>query len=365
MNNDAPGHHRRSIGSGATYAGSGVSIAAGEKAVDLIKPFTEKTHRPEVIGGIGGFASLFRLPVKRFREPVLASSSDGVGTKSAIAQAMDIHTTIGVDLVAMVVDDLVACGAEPLFLQDYIACGQLDPHRVAAIVSGIADGCVKAGCALVGGETAEHPGLMAPQDYDLAATAVGIVEADDILGSDRVRPGDVLVGMESSGVHSNGYSLVRHVLLDIARLSLEGHVEEFGKTLGEELLEPTRIYALDCLRLARESDVHAYAHITGGGLAGNVGRIIPPGLTAAMDRRAWTPLPVFGYIAGHGRIEREEMEQAFNMGIGMVAVVAPADVDRAMAVLTARHVPSVVLGAVERTGHNQPRATMVGEHPRF
>ncbi len=360
-----PAHHRQSIGSGATYAGSGVSIAAGEQAVDLMKPFTEKTNRPEVMGGIGGFASLFRLPVKRFREPVLASSSDGVGTKSAIAQALDIHDTIGIDLVAMVVDDLVACGAEPLFLQDYIACGQLDPHRVAAIVSGIADGCVRAGCALVGGETAEHPGLMAPQDYDLAATAVGIVEADNILGPDRVRPGDVVIGMESSGVHSNGYSMVRHVLLDIARLPLEGHVEEFSRTLGQELLEPTRIYALDCLRLARETEVHAYAHITGGGLAGNVARIIPQGLTAQMDRRAWTPLPVFGYIAGHGRIDRVEMEKAFNMGIGMVAVISPDDVDRALAVLTARHVPSVVLGTVERSAADQGRAVLSGDHPRF
>jgi len=365
VNADSPGHRRHPIGSGATYAGAGVSIAAGEQAVDRMKPYTEKTRRAEVMGGIGGFASLFRLPINRYREPVLASSSDGVGTKSAIAQAMDIHNTIGLDLVAMVVDDLVACGAEPLFLQDYIACGQLDPERIASIVSGIADGCMKAGCALVGGETAEHPGLMAPQDYDLASTAVGIVELDDILGPDRVRPGDVVIGMESSGVHSNGYSMVRHILLDIARLSLEGHVEEFGRTLGQELLEPTRIYALDCLKLAREADVHAYAHITGGGLAGNVGRVIPPGLTAVMDRRTWTPLPVFGYIAGHGRVEREEMESAFNMGIGMVAVIGAHDLDRAMAVLTARHVPAVVLGSVERTRHEHPRATLTGDHPRF
>jgi len=364
VNADVPEQHRHPIGSGATYAGSGVSIAAGEEAVDRMKPYTEKTRRPEVLGAIGGFASLFRMP-KGFREPVLASSSDGVGTKSAIAQALDIHDTIGIDLVAMVVDDLVACGAEPLFLQDYIACGHLDPERIASIVSGISDGCVSAGCALVGGETAEHPGLMAPQDYDLAATAVGVVETDDILGVDRVEPGDVLIGMESSGVHSNGYSMVRHVLLDIARLSLEGHVEEFGRTLGQELLEPTRIYAKDCLRLAREADVHAYAHITGGGLVGNVSRIIPAGLTASMDRRMWTPLPVFGYIAGHGRVQREEMESAFNMGIGMVAVIRADDVDRAMAVLTARHVPSVLLGTVDRTGHDQPRATLTGDHPRF
>jgi phosphoribosylformylglycinamidine cyclo-ligase len=356
---------RHPIGSGATYAGSGVSIAAGEAAVDLMKPYTRKTHRAEVIGGIGGFASLFRLPLHRYREPVLASSTDGVGTKSAIAQAMDVHGTIGIDLVAMVVDDLVACGAEPLFMQDYIACGKLDPERIAGIVSGIAEGCVLAGCALVGGETAEHPGLMAADDYDLAATAVGVVEADSILGPERVRPGDVVLGMGSSGIHSNGYSLVRHVLLDIARLPLDGHVEEFGRTLGEELLEPCRIYALDCLALTRETDIHAYAHITGGGLASNLARVIPDGLTAALDRRAWNPLPVFGYISSHGRVAREEMEKAFNMGIGMVAVLPADDVDRAMAMLTARHLWSVVLGTVENSGDRTERVTLCGDHPRF
>ena len=356
---------RHPIGSGATYAGSGVSIAAGEAAVDLMKPYTRKTHRAEVIGGIGGFASLFRLPLHRYREPVLASSTDGVGTKSAIAQAMDVHGTIGIDLVAMVVDDLVACGAEPLFMQDYIACGKLDPERIAGIVSGIAEGCVLAGCALVGGETAEHPGLMAADDYDLAATAVGVVEADSILGPERVRPGDVVLGMGSSGIHSNGYSLVRHVLLDIARLPLDGHVEEFGRTLGEELLEPCRIYALDCLALTRETDIHAYAHITGGGLASNLARVIPDGLTAALDRRAWNPLPVFGYISSHGRVAREEMEKAFNMGIGMVAVLPAVDVDRAMAMLTARHLWSVVLGTVENSGERTDRVTLCGDHPRF
>lgn len=356
-------HHP--IGSGATYAGSGVSIAAGEEAVEKMKPLTARTHRPEVMGGIGGFASLFKLPVTKYREPVLASSSDGVGTKSAIAQAMGIHTTIGIDLVAMVVDDLVACGAEPLFLQDYIACGKLDPAKIASIVEGISEGCVRAGCALVGGETAEHPGLMAPEDYDLAACAVGVVEAEQILGPDRVRPGDVVIGLESSGVHSNGYSMVRHVLLDIARLPLDGHVEEFGRSLGEELLEPCRIYALDCLRLARDTEVHAYAHITGGGLAGNLARVIPAGLTARLDRRAWTPLPVFGYIAGQGRVARDEMEKAFNMGIGMACVIAPDDVDRALAILTARHVPAVVLGTVETAAPSAPRVVLDGEHPRF
>jgi phosphoribosylformylglycinamidine cyclo-ligase len=356
---------RRSFGSSSTYAGSGVSIRAGEDAVEKIKPWAGKTRRPEVLDGIGGFAALFRLPMDKYRDPVLASSTDGVGTKSAIAQAMDTHHTIGIDLVAMVVDDLVACGAEPLFLQDYIACGKIDPDKIATIVSGIAEGCLRSGCALVGGETAEHPGLMAPDDYDLASTAVGVVEGDAILGPDRVRPGDVVIGMESSGVHSNGYSMIRHVLLDVARLPLEGHVEEFGRTLGEELLEPCRIYALECLALTRETDVHAFAHITGGGLAGNLARVIPPGLTAALDRRSWTPLPVFNFIAGRGRVDRVEMEKAFNMGVGMVAVMPPDDVDRAMAVLTAKHIPARALGTVEVSGDRTDRVTLCGDHPRF
>lgn len=355
------------IGSGSTYEGAGVSIAAGEAAVDLIKPYTEKTNRAEVIGGIGGFASLFRLPAGRYQQPVLASASDGVGTKSAIAQALDKHDTIGIDLVAMVVDDLVPCGAEPLFVQDYIACGKVQPEKIATIVAGVAEGCVRAGCALVGGETAEHPGLMDPDDYDLAATAVGVVEYDDILGPDRVREGDVVLGMKSSGLHSNGFSMVRHVLLDIVRLPLDGHVEEFGRTLGEELLEPCRIYALDCLALQRETDVHVFAHITGGGLAGNLARVIPAGLVARLDRRTWTPLPVFGYIAARGRVERVEMDKTFNMGIGMVAVVAADDVDRAMAILTARHVDNVILGTVERAGDEAggARVELTGVHPKF
>ncbi len=356
-------HHP--LGSGATYAGSGVSIAAGEAAVDLMRPFTQKTHRPEVLGGIGGFASLFKLPLGKYREPVLASSSDGVGTKTAIAQALEIHHTIGIDLVAMVVDDLVACGAEPLFLQDYIACGALNPEKIASIVSGIADGCVLSGCALVGGETAEHPGLMNVDDYDLAATAVGIVEVDDILGPDRVRAGDVVIGLGSSGVHSNGFSMVRRVLLEIARLPLEGYVEEFGRTLGAELLEPTRIYALDCLALTRDTEVHAYAHITGGGLANNLARVIPPTLTARLDRRTWRPLPVFGFVAGHGRVAREEMETAFNMGVGMVAVLKADDADRALAILTARHVPCWVLGTMVNADRADPRVVLDGDYPRF
>ncbi len=350
-----------------SYASAGVDIEAGDRAVELLKPLAKRASRPEVRGGLGGFAGLFALR-SGYREPVLASSTDGVGTKLAVAQAMDIHHTVGLDLVAMVVDDLVVCGAEPLFLQDYIAVGRTVPERISAIVSGIAEGCVIAGCALLGGETAEHPGLMEPDHYDLSATGVGVVEADDILGPDRVRPGDVIIAMGSSGLHSNGYSLARKVLLEIDRMSLAGHVEEFGRTLGEELLEPTRIYAKDCLALAAETQVRTFCHVTGGGLAGNLERIVPNGLIAEIDRGSWTPAPVFGLIAHRGRVERAEMEKTFNMGVGMVALVAPEDTDRALAILTARHLDCWVLGSVVKApakGGDGPRARLVGQHPRF
>ncbi len=348
---------------GISYASAGVDIEAGDRAVELFKPLARKASRPEVRGGLGGFAGLFALR-GGYREPILASSTDGVGTKLAVAQAMDKHDTVGLDLVAMVVDDLVVCGAEPLFLQDYIAVGRTVPERVSAIVSGIAEGCVIAGCALLGGETAEHPGLMEPDHYDVSATGVGVVEADDLLGPDRVRPGDVVIAMGSSGLHSNGYSLARKVLLEIDRMNLAGHVEEFGRTLGEELLEPTRIYAKDCLALAAETQVRTFCHVTGGGLAGNLERVIPNGLVAEVDRGSWTPAPVFAMIAQRGRIDRAEMEKTFNMGVGMIAVVAPEDTDRALAILTARHLKCWTLGTVAK-GKDGPRAKLVGQHPRF
>jgi phosphoribosylformylglycinamidine cyclo-ligase len=358
----------------ASYAAAGVDIEAGEEAVEAFRPYAAKATRSEVMGGIGGFAGLFAPKFGKYREPVLAASTDGVGTKVAIAQAMDKHDTIGLDLVAMVVDDLVVCGAEPLFLQDYIAVGKLVPEQVATIVKGIAEGCQQAGCALLGGETAEHPGLMEAGGYDLSATGVGIVDAEAMLRPERVRPGDVLIAMAASGLHSNGYSLARHVLLDIARMPLDGHVEEFGHTLGEELLIPTRIYARDCLALAAETGVRTFAHITGGGLARNLERVLPEGLIAVAERGSWTPDPVFKLIAARGRVERAEMEKTFNMGVGMVAVLPPDDVDRALAVLTARHVPSWVLGEVQRGSEagQDPEHTGVGsrvhlrgDHPRF
>ena len=344
-----------------TYAAAGVDIEAGERAVELLKSRVARAGRPEVVGGLGGFAGLFRFDTSRYRDPLLASSTDGVGTKLAIAQAMGKHDTVGIDLVGMVVDDLVVCGAEPLFMQDYVAVGRVVPERVAEIVGGIADGCALAGCALVGGEIAEHPGLMADDSYDIAGTGVGVVEADALLGAERVRPGDVVVAMASSGVHSNGFSLVRHVLLQGARLRLDAVVDEVGGGLGEVLLTPTRIYAKDCLSLLSETEVHAFAHVTGGGLAANLVRVLPEGVRVDLDRSTWTPPPVFGLVQSRGRIDQAEMERTFNMGVGMVAVVAPHDADRALAVLTARHVPAWVLGTV--AADDDAGVVLHGSHP--
>ncbi|MCQ9353132.1 phosphoribosylformylglycinamidine cyclo-ligase [Corynebacterium sp. 153RC1] len=346
---------------GVSYAAAGVDIEAGDKAVELFAPLAKRATRPEVRGGLGGFAGLFALG--KYREPLLAAGSDGVGTKLAVAQAMGKHDTIGIDLVAMCVDDLVVCGAEPLFLQDYIAIGKVVPEHVAQIVAGIAEGCVQAGCALLGGETAEHPGVMEPDHYDVSATAVGVVEADEVLGPERVRSGDVVIAMASSGLHSNGYSLARHVLLEKAGLPLDGHIEELGRTLGEELLEPTRIYALDCLALAGECEVHTFCHVTGGGLAGNLERVIPEGLTAELSRATWAPGPIFRLIESVGQVPQSEMEKTFNMGVGMVAVVAPKDRDRVLAMLAARHIDSWELGTVRASEEGEAKVVLTGAHP--
>ncbi len=344
---------------GESYAAAGVDIEAGDRAVELMKGRLGRAGRPEVVGGLGGFAGLFRLDTEKWNKPLLASSTDGVGTKLAIAQALDKHDTVGIDLVGMVVDDLVVCGAEPLFLQDYIACGQVIPERIAEIVAGIAAGCVLAGCALVGGETAAHPGLMPADHYDIAGTGVGVVEEDRLLSAEGVRAGDVVIAMASSGLHSNGFSLVRHVLLQGARMRLEAVVDDLDEPLGEHLLTPTRIYALDCLSLIAETDVHGFSHVTGGGLAANLARVLPQHLSATVDRSTWRPQPVFDLVQTRGRVEQAEMERTFNMGVGMVAVLPPEDVDRALALLTARHVPAWVLGEVrEGDGH----AELVGEH---
>ncbi|MEU4514207.1 phosphoribosylformylglycinamidine cyclo-ligase [Nonomuraea wenchangensis] len=330
----------------STYEAAGVDIAAGERAVDLMKDKVARSRRPEVVDDASGFAGLFDASaLLRYRRPLLATSTDGVGTKVMIAQRYGKHDTIGIDLVGMVLDDLVVCGAEPLFMTDYIACGKVVPERVAEIVGGVAEGCRLAGAALVGGETAEHPGAMEADEYDLAGAGTGVVEADALLGPDRVRAGDVVLGLASSGVHSNGYSLVRHVLRE-AGLSLDAELPELGRPLGEELLEPTRIYSLDCLELARSVEVHAYAHITGGGVEGNLSRSLPPGLDALLDRSSWTPPPIFDVLAGHGRVAQQDMDRTFNLGVGMAAVVAPDAADAALRLLAERGLPAWVLGEI-------------------
>ena len=339
----------------SAYAAAGVDIEAGDRAVEMMKASVARTRRPEVLGSLGGFAGFFDASaLKSFRQPVLASSTDGVGTKVAIAQALDKHDTIGFDLIGMLVDDLVVSGAEPLFVTDYIACGRVVPERIAAIVSGIAQACIVAGCSLVGGETAEHPGLLGPDEYDIAGATTGVVERDCILGPDRVKPGDAVIGMAASGLHSNGYSLVRHVLLKQAGWSLERHVDELGRTLGEELLEPTRIYALDVLDLNGKAEIHAMSHITGGGLVNNMARVIPDGMRAVLQRSSWTPGPIFQLVQSVGSLSQADVDATLNMGVGMVAILPQDQVTTAQAALRLRGVESWVLGEIVE--HDGPGA---------
>lgn len=350
---------------GASYAAAGVDIEAGDRAVQLMKESVRRAQRPESVGALGGFAGLFDASaLKRYARPLLASATDGVGTKVAVAQRLDRHDTIGRDLVAMVADDLVVCGAEPLVLTDYICAGKVVPERIAQLVQGIADGCRRAGCALVGGETAEHPGLLGPDEYDVAAAGTGVVEADAVLGAERVRTGDAVLAMASSGLHANGYSLARHVLFDRAGRSLDDHVPELGRTLGEELLEPTRIYSLDCLALVRATEVHAFSHITGGGLAANLARVVPDGLHARIDRGTWTPGPVFDLVARDGEVARDELERTLNMGVGMIAVVEPESVDAALSTLAGRGVDAWVAGEIGDRADRPEAVTVAGDHAR-
>lgn len=331
-----------------SYAGAGVDIEAGERAVDLIKPLAAKTFRDGVAGTLGGFSAAFAPDLSRYEHPILLSATDGVGTKLAIAQTLGIHDTVGIDLVAMVVDDLVCEGGEPLFLLDYIACGRLVPERIEQIVRGVAEGCAQAGCALIGGETAEHPGVMDADSYDLAAFAVGIAEQSDMLGPEKVRDGDALIGLTSSGLHSNGYSLVRRLILE-HDLSLEADPAGFGHSLGEELLIPTRIYAPAVLAAMRAGGVHAAAHITGGGIPGNVERILP-GLSAQIERSSWIAPPIFSYLATLGSIDDTEMMRAFNMGLGMILAVAPASEDGVVNALRSSGETAIRVGSVTGDG---------------
>ncbi|OIQ78239.1 phosphoribosylformylglycinamidine cyclo-ligase [mine drainage metagenome] len=335
-----------------TYAAAGVDTEAGDRAVELMKDAVRATHGPQVLGGVGGFAGLYDASAfTTYRRPLLATSTDGVGTKVAIAQAMDIHDTIGFDLVGMVVDDIVVVGATPLFMTDYIACGRVVPERIAAIVRGIAQACAVAGTALVGGETAEHPGLLGADEYDVAGAATGVVEADALLGPERVRAGDVLIGLASSGLHSNGFSLVRKVL-EVAGWGLERHVDELGRTIGEEILTPTRVYAADCLALAAmpSAGVRVFSHITGGGLAANLARVLPAGLVAEVDRASWAVPPVFDVVRSLGGVPWLDLANTLNLGVGMVAVVAADGVGPALAELERLGLPAWVLGRVREAG---------------
>ncbi|MDO5049968.1 MAG: phosphoribosylformylglycinamidine cyclo-ligase [Actinomycetaceae bacterium] len=342
------------------YASAGVDIEAGDRAVELMKSAVAKSHNQTVFGESGGFAGLIDASaLKGMKRPLLASSTDGVGTKVAIAQAMDIHDTIGQDLVGMVVDDIVVMGAKPLLMTDYIATGKVHPERIADIVRGVAEACAAVDCPLIGGETAEHPGLMAPDDYDIAGAATGVVDEEKVLGAHRVTVGDVIIGMASSGLHSNGYSLVRRIISD-AGWKLDRDVPEFGRTLGEELLEPTRLYTgvlLDMIDALPDGAVKALSHITGGGLGANISRVIPRGFVATVDRESWVVPPVFSVLGELGGVKWDALEETFNLGVGMVAIVDEEAADEALGYLASKEMEPWVLGQVELSSESLQLAT--------
>ena len=317
-----------------SYKQAGVDVTAGYKSVELMKDSVKRTHTPEVLGGIGGFGGLLAPNLAGMKEPVLVSGTDGVGTKIKLAFLLDKHDTVGIDCVAMCVNDVICCGARPMLFLDYIATGKNYPEKIATIVSGVAEGCVQAGCALIGGETAEHPGLMPEEEYDLAGFTVGVVDKEKILDINTQKPGDVLIALASSGVHSNGFSLVRKVL-DVEHADLTAPVEELGgKGLGEVLLTPTKIYVKPILKLLEEVKVKGIAHITGGGFYENIPRAIAPGLSATINREDVRVLPIFDYIAKKGNIPMRDMFNTFNMGVGMTVCVAPEDADKTIDLLT-------------------------------
>jgi phosphoribosylformylglycinamidine cyclo-ligase len=326
-----------------TYRDAGVDIDAGDALVERIKPAVRRTMRPEVLGGLGGFGALVEIPLDRYRRPVMVSGTDGVGTKLRIAIETGRHDTIGIDLVAMCVNDVLVQGAEPLFFLDYYATGRLDVAIAARVIEGIVEGCLQAGCALVGGETAEMPGMYGGEDYDLAGFCVGLVEKDAIIDGRLTRPGDAIIGLASSGAHSNGYSLIRKLLADTGS---GPHTTVGGANLHELLLAPTRIYVRAVQAVLRELPVHSIAHITGGGLSGNIPRTLPPGVDAVIDPRRWSRPVVFDWLQAAGRIEDAEMYRTFNCGLGMTLCVAPASVDRALTILAAHGESASVVGEV-------------------
>jgi len=342
--------------SNATYAAAGVDTNAGDLAVSLMKTAVSATHGPEVLGGFGGFAGLYDVSfLTTFTRPLLATSTDGVGTKVAIAQALDKHDTIGQDLVGMVVDDIIVVGARPLFMTDYIACGKVVPERIASIVEGIAKACAATGTALVGGETAEHPGLLGPDDYDVAGAATGVVEADQVLGAERVRSGDVVIAMASSGLHSNGFSLVRHILAKRS-IGYTDTSDELGGVIGEALLEPTKLYTGPLLSVLADPElagvVHSLSHVTGGGIAANLARVLPLGSWVEVDRSTWSPAPVFRVLSDMAGTTLESAEGTWNLGVGMFAVVEANSASSVIARLEAEGVPSWVAGRVSMAGHD-------------
>jgi phosphoribosylformylglycinamidine cyclo-ligase len=329
-----------------TYRDAGVNIDAGNDLVDRIKDTARRTRRPEVLGGLGGFGAMVSLPTG-YREPVLVSGTDGVGTKLRLAMQLQSHDTIGIDLVAMCVNDLVVGGAEPLFFLDYYATGKLNVEVAAKVVEGIGKGCELAGCALVGGETAEMPGMYAGDDYDLAGFCVGVVERDDVIDGTRVQPGDALIALASSGPHSNGYSLIRKIL-DVANADLEQPMA--GGTLADSLMAPTRIYVKNLLQLVKTVDVHAMSHITGGGLPENIPRVLPDGTVAAIDTTSWQLPPVFQWLKDHGGVADAEMYRTFNCGVGMIVCVPEGQTALALDTLSALGENAWQIGAIEPAG---------------
>ena len=351
----------------ATYKGAGVDIDAGDRAVELMKASIARASRPEVMGGIGGFAGLFDASaLKGMKQPLLATSTDGVGTKTEIARQMGKYDTIGEDLVAMVVDDLVVCGAEPLFMTDYIAVGKVIPERIADIVSGIARGCEKAGTALIGGETAEHPGLMAEDEFDIAGAATGVVDAPNQLSASRVKAGDAIIALPASGFHANGYSLIRHILAT-EKLDLGKVYQDFSLTLGEILLTPTEIYTLDCLALRKEqgAKIRTFSHITGGGIAENTARVIPVGLCARYDRVTWQLPKATEFLATVAGVPQADMERTWNCGIGMSVIADPEIADLLIRSLAARGMQAWIAGLVEPASDTAaPRSYLSSDYGR-